>query len=1071
MIRVSHWNAHSLDTEKLYALSECMSEMKIDFAGVSETWYLRREEYYEAVIHGFNVVGFSEPNGRRGLATFVSPTKKFKILQQFSLKSPNLTMVTVKHYNMVIVQAYVPDGGRHDGISELVEQLEDLESIFENIVVLGDLNARLGVLPNEIPNRAGQYLKRWLETSRMERVKLDVPTFPSSASCLDHIITSCPNNVCSMFAHPMGRLSDHQMVCIDLNLEVSDRRTRPKHRTTQFWPNRQSEALTDDESKFATGWTSFAPKQHVVEALEEVPSGLEQHENRDTNTCPGNACNGCISCAMAQNHDRRRNRGSESPSLLEFRPQLQGLSASREQLGDISEWTQRVQYTHTKWTHVTDWLEKRIPSLSTEDPLELQVANFNKLYGKAVNKHTRVIDMTQKKRPRLPRDIKKLIQKRNRTKGPERKKLATEVRRRLRQHRREEWRSFCMRGVRERDGSLLWKTFRRSRGEHGISSALMQDRQDNSDVAATFTQFHVISPELVPEAPIEPLVALENLEITPIEGVLHGELKEILKKLPKKGSTGRDNVSYHVLRAAGENMTTWIANLTNESMRTGCLPPIWKEADIRALPKPSGGFRPIALLSNLCKVVERVVASRLKKFAAERNIIPANQYANKGGTQAALRGLIDYIEDAKDQDTCAVFFDVKKAFDRVHVPTLINKLTELEVPLYLVRWIYNYLSDRTCFVGRSSYVMANGVPQGSVLGPLLFQIYVSDMLTEIPKDVYNGAFADDFVVAYHAPPATRFVQNAVSNKLNKCLEKIHTECSRLGVELDLRQGKTTAMWLSNRRSKKFPKLQLKMNGQRLMFTTNYKYLGVYFDERLTFRKWITIKLENAAKRNRYVKRLKGLTKRSLRALWKGYVEAYVIYGLPEVYHLLSNEMKKKLQYFYNNSARMLSGLPRLTPGHVACLEAGIDTLEDVVRQRNTPQQGRRRRRTKLCVHIPENVANARHVEITYSRWRSGYLYTNDWRHRHNLRKSNDGMCRMCKEIEETRHHVLFECEKVDMEEREHYIAVVAEICDVVRGGVTLSHATGCSVPRLTDPEQIRLAVALTRYLDKIEYYA
>lgn len=117
-------------------------------------------------------------------------------------------------------------------------------------------------------------------------------------------------------------------------------------------------------------------------------------------------------------------------------------------------------------------------------------------------------------------------------------------------------------------------------------------------------------------------------------------------------------------------------------------------------------------------------------FALERSLLPQNQFAAFGGTGIALSRLFDYIDSDATSPTYAIFFDVEKAFDRVHIATSLRMLDEMDVPYYLIRWLWSYLHGRETFVGKVAFDIANDVPQGSVLGPLLFQLYTSERLVD-----------------------------------------------------------------------------------------------------------------------------------------------------------------------------------------------------------------------------------------------------------------------------------------------------------------------------------------------------
>ena len=157
-----------------------------------------------------------------------------------------------------------------------------------------------------------------------------------------------------------------------------------------------------------------------------------------------------------------------------------------------------------------------------------------------------------------------------------------------------------------------------------------------------------------------------------------------------------------MFREAGTRLIAWLTGCINASLRLGKVTTDWLRAIVIALPKPKGGFRPISLLSNLCKIVERIVFSRLKGYCSEHDIIPENQFTSTSGTGEAVRRLVDCVTSNGCQPTYVVFFDVKKAFDRVHVPTLLSILTDIKCPKYLRVWIQGFLT-----IGLDSFKITN----------------------------------------------------------------------------------------------------------------------------------------------------------------------------------------------------------------------------------------------------------------------------------------------------------------------------------------------------------------------------
>ena len=943
---VSSWNAHSLDIAKREEFFDSMENNNIAIAGIAETWKLYGyDQQYDCTISGMTAFGYQHPTGRRGLACFAQKSTTVKFHKPYCIQEQHYTMITTQVINIVVVFVYLPNGNRASHIDGLIDKIDLLQQLYPNVCVLGDFNARMSILPDEPTNQAGRRLSTYIDNSRFTRIPIDQPTFPSTPSCIDHAIVTCPHLITDYGLLSSTFASDHHPIWISINVDIN---------------------------------------------------------------------------------------------LEVFRPVV-------------------------SWSRMSRLIERDLPNWCNDLDADFQLDQFSDLIADTQQKCTRLRKQTSDLRAYIDRDLRKLITKRNHAAGPERARLTKQVQTEFRRRKRRAHIQFCQDGVSSKSSAKQWKTLKLMQGPAKPPTP-PPEPEECKQIVSMFREFHVIREDLRPSITHQDIsqILYTDQPNNPYDfvGVTDIEIKKLLKHLRKKASMGRDGISLFLLKDAGPRLTQWIVDCCNQSLRSGHVPHQWKEANIIALPKPSGGYRPISLLSNLGKLVERVVLRRLKEHCFLNNIIPENQYANKGGTGSAITQLVDYVSSNRTKPTYVVFFDVRKAFDRVHVPTLMSLLIESKLPQYLICWIYSYLTNRHAYVGEEKYELTNGVPQGSVLGPVLFQIYIAPVLKEL-KNVYTAYYADDLCIACGGvsnPTIGAFMQRA--------LNKIHDSCCRLGVELDPR--KTKVMWLRKAStSVSYPKLHFHLGPKQLEYTKSYKYLGFWLDNRLTFSKHIQTRLRGAKKRNGAVFRLPGVVKKKLRPFWRGYVEPYLMYGIPEIYHLICDSAKNQLKAFYARSARLIAGLLPHCPADIAIKVSGLQPFEELIETRRMEKKLRKKFRKK-CVDLKQ-TPESRRCEVNFERWRSGWLYTNHWKKTHHFDKCN-GLCRFCKRSDETRQHIIFECKEIDTEARTLYLSKVSSILKLETAPDDLDTVLGLSYCPTASVYR-ELAWALLEFCQTCEYWA
>lgn len=356
----------------------------------------------------------------------------------------------------------------------------------------------------------------------------------------------------------------------------------------------------------------------------------------------------------------------------------------------------------------------------------------------------------------------------------------------------------------------------------------------------------------IPVMPQSPYSAMPGITVT-----VHGVHKLLLRLKPGKAH-GPDAIPNKILMETADQIAPCLARIFQQSIDTGEVPLDWKHANISAVFKKgdksiAANYRPVSLTSVCCKLFEHIIYSNIMDHLDSNNIIVEYQHGfrNKHSCETQLIGATEDIAKNIDNghQTDLLILDFSKAFDTVPHARLMGKLQYYGVSDGVTNWISNWLTDRKQNVvvdGESSeeVTVESGVPQGTVLGPLLFLLYVNDIGEGITSNI--RLFADDCIL-YRCINDSNDVE-ALQSDLHRLVDWSATWQMHFNI------NKCSVMHITKKRT--IHRSQYTINGDSLGTVHHHPYLGVEFSDDL---RWNTHISHLSAKSNRIL----GFIKRNL----------------------------------------------------------------------------------------------------------------------------------------------------------------------------------------------------------------
>ena len=442
------------------------------------------------------------------------------------------------------------------------------------------------------------------------------------------------------------------------------------------------------------------------------------------------------------------------------------------------------------------------------------------------------------------------------------------------------------------DGRKQWDMInqllnRKTKGRTKISKLSYNDKSitNSQQIADSFNEYfcniaHKLKEEHSGGRPPEATIGTmrRNLTSMTVNDCTTYEIENIIKELKNKATS---DISMVPLKLVGDIISPVIQHITSASMKQGIFPTKLKCAKV--IPLHKGGsttditnYRPISLLSCFSKIYEKLMQARLTTFLKVNNLLYKSQYGFRSGhcCEHAILEAQCKLNDALQRKQIAVLLllDFSKAFDMVDHDILLRKLEHYGIRGICLNWFSSYLTNRKQFVYVNNHSsdklsLRYSVPQGSVLGPILFLLYIND-LPEVSRLANFVFFADDANIII---TADNYIE--LSEKVNTVLTLIETWVKNNGLKLNIE--KTKYMIFTNKTKQQ---ISISLYGEPIKESSCERFLGVMIDSRLTWSQHINLLSTKVSRNAGILYKLKSFVPDSvLKMLYNSFIQSHMNY--------------------------------------------------------------------------------------------------------------------------------------------------------------------------------------------------
>lgn len=400
----------------------------------------------------------------------------------------------------------------------------------------------------------------------------------------------------------------------------------------------------------------------------------------------------------------------------------------------------------------------------------------------------------------------------------------------------------------------------------------------------------------------------------------------IFKNLRGKVSSGLDGIPNIILKNLPEKTMQDYCTLFNNMINNSYFPNIWKKAKVVVIPKKDKditnprNLRPISLLPNISKIFEMCINNTINTTCKNNDLISDRQFGfkHKHSTINAINLLVSDINWNWNKKLCtgACLIDMEKAFDTIWIPGLIHKLINFKFPMSLVILIYNMIANKKFTVNNNckfsrDFEMVNGLQQGTVNAPILFNLYIKDLIDNVENII---SFADDIII-YQPGDKISQINNSLQDSFDmveKFAQDWHMKINAEKCETILFRPPINKCNHNIKKNWKCFGIKSRVNNIEIQNREVVKYLGIYLDKFLYFNNHVVKAIEKSKKAFFMYKTLfysKHLTMRIKILMYQSLIRPILTYGCP-IWYNISPSYMERLRLFERKCLRACTSMYR-----------------------------------------------------------------------------------------------------------------------------------------------------------------